>query len=586
MNEQSPVPSGSRLALGVLVVLVVLSPWPFGSAHPFTRWLISVVCLLTATGIALSRLRRGEGTETPAGAALAAGFFVFGLAQLIPLPAGLHTLLAPGSAALWHPDVPAAARVLGDGPRPVSIWPGATRSAVGLGLGVVALATLSMPALRDRRRARRALSAVVGSGVAVAVYALIARLLFGDKLFGMLSVPTVAPFGPFVSKNHFAGYAAMHALLALGLALELVEHAERRNGPLGWLEGRQARRIVFALGGAAVLCLSVLVSLSRGGALALAAGVIVLATMRSFGTRRRALPVILAVAASIAALLAIPHDARDRLRSTAHGREDAATVYRLGTWRDSIRLAAASPLVGHGLGTFVDGLPRFKTGAGDLSVEHAENDYLEVLTEGGLVGMGLAIAACVALARAPRRRPKDAAGPPGRGLAQGAAAGLVALGVHSLVDFNLRIPSNALLCALLAATLVSQSVRSQGRRLPTLGLLVVCAATLSVVGRPGFRDLPEVYRTLTVATPLRLALLEASLQEHLRKRPADAEAWVWLGWTRTVPRADEQAIALVGYGAGLDPQRKALGAVADELTRRPSLLKPSGREGMEPQRRP
>ncbi len=285
MGDPASTPTGSRFALGVLVVLVVLSPWPFGSVHPFTRWLITLVCLLTATGIALVRLRRREGVEIPTAAALVAAVFLLGLVQLIPLPPGLHAFLAPGSAAIWHPAVPAAARVLGGSPRPVSIWPEATRSAVGLGLGVIALATLAMPALRDRRLAVRAACVVVGSGLAVAVYGLAARLLFGDKLFGVLAVPTVAPFGPFVSKNHFAGYVEMAALLALGLAVGLGDEARREPGLLGWVGSRRAPRVVLAYGAAAILSLAVLVSLSRGGAVSLASGLTFFILLRSTEAR-------------------------------------------------------------------------------------------------------------------------------------------------------------------------------------------------------------------------------------------------------------------------------------------------------------
>ena len=69
----------------------------------------------------------------------------------------------------------------------------------------------------------------------------------------------------------------------------------------------------------------------------------------------------------------------------------------------------------------------------------------------GAVGLGLALfggallIAGIARDRAPGDEPEV------RGIGMGAAAGLVALAVHSAVDFNLRIPSNAALAALLAA---------------------------------------------------------------------------------------------------------------------------------------
>jgi O-antigen ligase len=418
---------------------------------------------------------------------------------------------------------------------------------------------------------------VVGSGLAVAIYALCAQVLFGDKLFGVFSVPTVAPFGPFVNKNHFAGYVEMTALLALGLAVGTGEVSRRTDGTLGWVESSRAGRVILVYGAAAVLFLSVLVSFSRGGALSLAAGSAAFAAMRSLeargGTSRwrvRAAPAVLVFAASVTAVAVIPDDARHRLQTVTAGREDAATAYRLGVWRDSIRLARASPLLGHGLGTFVDALPRFKSGAGDQLVEHAENDYLELLAEGGVVGAGLAGAAIVGFARAVRRRRSARTSGAGRALAQGAVAGFVALGVHSVVDFNLRIPANALVCAYLAAAVLSRTGHPRINRPLTYVVVALCALVVLIVTiPPSSRDESLRQRAAIRArehvTPLRLVKVREALEGHLRRRPADAEAWVWLGWSHRSVGAAEDASALCAYGATLDPQRTALRAAVESL---------------------
>jgi O-antigen ligase len=578
MSEPASTPTGSRFALDVLVALVVLSPWPFGSAHPVTRWLITVVCFVTAIGVLGLRLRRREGVEIPAAAALGAGVFLLGLAQLIPLPSALHSLLAPGSAAIWHPDVPAAAEVLGSGPRPISIWPEATRRAAAFGLGVIALATLAMPALRDRRRAIRAATIVVGSALAVAVYGLIARIAFGDKLFGVLVVPTVAPFGPFVSKNHFAGYVAMSALLALGLAFQLQEHSSPHEGPLGWIEGPTANRVVLAQAAATTMCLAVLVSLSRGAALSLAGGGVAFAAMRSADTRRTVSRwsnpwsvLLLAVVVGAAALAVIPPDARERLWTLRDGRRDAGTEYRLTVWRDSIRLIGASPLAGHGLGTFVDGLPPHKTGAGGLLVEHAENDYLEVLAEGGLLAACLALAAIGLLAWTLQRRPAEGGRRWARTLFQGAAAALISAGLHSVVDFNLRIPASALSCAFLAAAVLSRHM--DRRPVRSWGLAAGCVLALLVAAWPPPSSTSGVARMTNgpearlPETTLRRIRLREALEGHLRRRPGDAEAWLWLAYVQRTADGAGDGTALAAYAASLDPKRIPLVDAAAAIAR-------------------
>ena len=198
-------------------------------------------------------------------------FGLVGLAalQLVPIPPALHVLIAPGSHSLWHPSEPAAAAVLGSGWRPISVHPSATIEWTGWAAGLLALSSLAAPALRQRRLLVRAAMAVIAGGLVVAVYGIIARTLFGPLLFGRIAVPTVSPFGPFVSKNHFAGYVEMVALLAMGLALGFMEDAQRGRAALSWVGSSRAGRIVTALGVAAALALPIPVSQSRGGVLSL-----------------------------------------------------------------------------------------------------------------------------------------------------------------------------------------------------------------------------------------------------------------------------------------------------------------------------
>jgi len=107
-----PAPAGSDVALAVLVGLVVLSPWPFGSVHLRTTQAIALVSLATALGAFAWDGWRGRGQlPLPPRALLwpLLGLWTLAVFQLVPLPEGLHHWLAPGSAAVWHPDVPAAA---------------------------------------------------------------------------------------------------------------------------------------------------------------------------------------------------------------------------------------------------------------------------------------------------------------------------------------------------------------------------------------------------------------------------------------------------------------------------------------------
>jgi cytochrome c-type biogenesis protein CcmH/NrfG len=161
-----------------------------------------------------------------------------------------------------------------------------------------------------------------------------------------------------------------------------------------------------------------------------------------------------------------------------------------------------------------------------------------------------------------------------RSLGVGALAGLAAVAVHSAVDFSLRIPSNATLAAFLAA-LAAAASGSRPLRAPAL----VAALPLAVlVGLWLARPEPDedVFRraiagaasaTLPEARVLRLTQAEGALTARLGRRPADAEAWLLLAWTRASGANGGAAVALARHAVSLDPERDGLRAAADAIIR-------------------
>ncbi len=573
-------PTGSKVALAILVALIVLSPWPFGSVHLRTTQAIALVSLTTALGAFLWDGWHRQ-LQLPPRIFLwpLLGLWALAVFQLIPLPEGLHRWIAPGSAAVWHPGVPAAAAVLGPGPHPISLYPEATRRWLAFVTGVVALALAAAPALRERRLLLRASITVVGGAVLVAVYGFVARLVFGDKLFGVWSVPTVAPFGPFVSKNHFAGYVELAAILAVGLATGLTDEARHGDGFLSWIESRRSKWVVVAWGAAFVLVLAVPVSLSRGGVVSLCAGLLVFGILRLWtrglsrlSSRGLAVSLVAAQLAAAAVTALLPVEARARVLTLTGVTTDQSGSYRIGVWRDTLRLVASSPLTGSGFGAYVDAFPRFKTASGQLSIEHAENDHLEFLAEGGSLGTLLGGLAALALLLYGLKALGAEEHRLARALLAAALAGGAAVYVHSACDFNLRIPSNALQAALLAALAIARTY--SGREPRTAGardvsswvslLLLLSSllmATMTPWREPRWQASALARVALSPRTDLRRSSLDSDVAALLWRRPGLASAWVQLGWLR-FPRAREEAGALAAWGVALDPQHEDLAASA------------------------
>jgi len=568
------------VALATLVALVVASPWPFGSAHLRATQAIALASLATALG-ALAWDGWHRRLLLPPRAVLwpLAGLWALAAAQLVPLPEALHRAIAAGTAPVWHPDPPAAAAVLGPGPHPVSLHPEATLRWLACATGLVALTLAAAPALRERRLLLRSSIAVVSGAVLVALSGIVGRLAFGNKLYGLWSVPTTAPFGPFVSKNHFAGYVALAAILAVGLATGLADEQRRRSEALSWIGGRRAKFVVLAWGAAGLLLLAIPVSLSRGGVVSLTAGLGSFTLLRAWVGRASRLSVrgLVSLVAGLGIaggllVAVLPTEARDRVLTLAGITTDQSGSYRLALWQDTLRLAASSPLVGSGFGAYEDALPRFKTTAGGFRVQHAENDHLEVLAEGGLLGGLLGMAVTIALFVHGLGALRATSHRLARALLAAALAAGVAAWVHAAVDFNLRIPSNALM-ALFAAGLCVSAVgpaapSGMGARRALPPILVLAASLLLAVrapwGGPQWHAATLARAAAPTASALRLSALDADLQELLRRRPALATAWVQLAWLR-LRTSGPEAASLARWGAALDPRHEELARVSTAL---------------------
>jgi O-antigen ligase len=249
----------------------------------------------------------------------------------------------------------------------------------------------------------------------------------------------------------------------------------------------------------------------------------------------------------------------------------------MATWKDSARAFAASPLFGQGMGAFGDALPRYKTAAGPFRVEHPENEMIEVAVEGGILALVVAATAivggCLLVLRAVRGHRDRVT----RGIVTGAVAGVAGVSVHGLVDFNLRIPSNAILFVALSLLAVAPlgSVERRGPR--RFALLAVLAAAALVCSRraeawPILRDariLAVKARAGDQALALRASMADRKVREYLSRRPADPEGWLLAAWTAAVRGHPPEGAALARYAITLDPERVAVAEAAKAITNAP-----------------
>jgi hypothetical protein len=370
------------------------------------------------------------------------------LVQLAPLPAQLWVRL-PGHEL--YIDTLKAIGVSADTMRPMSLVPSATRAALLAGIPIAAALLLgyaaSLSQLRMLMRAVVVLAfAEVLLGLLQTAGGLYSPLFFGVLTFGV-------PVGTFANRNHFANYLAMALAAYLWLAYESVRVRRVERSPRSF----STRHLVslWAVGGL-VLVLGILLSRSRGGALfGLTSAALALAavSLRVNGWSRGlrfAVPLFAVLMIGAGALIGFDavtsRLSADQLASSAGFRSELA--------RTSLQGALAFWPWGSGWGTYDMVYPRFQPASLPGFANHAHMDYVEMLFEGGIFFVLFAAAfAWLAGERAwrlartalhDRTLDRDAMAAALCGL------GLLGLLLHSLVDFNLRIPANAILGALLA----------------------------------------------------------------------------------------------------------------------------------------
>jgi hypothetical protein len=204
----------------------------------------------------------------------------------------------------------------------------------------------------------------------------------------------------------------------------------------------------------------------------------------------------------------------------------------------TLRLARTRPFLGWGLGAYADAFPEFKRGHGEVRTTHAESDVLEFLAEAGLLGLLWAAGFGVAAWRGLHNRLNVSRDAERNGLAMGAAAAAGALLVHSLFDFNLRLPANALVFASLVglAAAPREEVPRQGGRSAALalGAFALVLAGASAWRASGAASLDRAHDAGSVAE--RIARLDSVLAGH----PYSSEAFrarglAWRDWPGAAP---------------------------------------------------
>ena len=154
---------------------------------------------------------------------------------------------------------------------------------------------------------------------------------------------------------------------------------------------------------------------------------------------------------------------------------------RIGLWVEGLSVFAHYPLLGTGSGTYtwVEPTARTKTGYENISAVYAHNEYVEALVEGGILRLALTLLLVVApVFRVIRRYIRVAERSEGP-LLLGGLYGILAIALHSFVDFGVHMPAVAVLAIVLLASLMRACDRRGPSGVVRSPVLAVFAASRS-----------------------------------------------------------------------------------------------------------
>lgn len=442
-----------------LVALLIFAPLFQGGNRPLPLLVMELTALALLVGVIWRPLPDWQPLPRSLWVMLAL-LWLLPLAQLLPAPLAVWASL-PGREFYAE-----ALRQTGAAPewRALSLTPFVTEAA-WLAL-LPPLAVLVVAIGLNSQRLLTLLLVFLAVAVAQALLGLIqygdgpdSLFRFGNTLMGASAT------GTYINRNHLAGLLEMALPVALALLAATVGHgvrrhiSRRRGGLRQWLARFSITRLnqatLFGLA-ALVIVLGLIFTRSRSG-VGLAILGILLCTLlfaNRLGGRNiyGLMGTFSAIALGLASAIGLaPVWAR-------FAEQDSLGDARWTIFAVTARVIGEFFPLGSGAGTYEEVFRRFHPpDFPGVTIHNAHNDYLEWLLESGLPA-GLLIALGLWLyARQWGQVWKRGEWTTFRFAQAGAGIALLLLMLHSLVDFNLRIPANAIYAALLAAVFLHRS---------------------------------------------------------------------------------------------------------------------------------
>jgi len=515
---------GLRQATGWLLAGVAYLMAVGLDADTFPRALPAGVVLLSLASLLLT-IRTG--IATPGASTATAGaashwrlpvlcLLAFILLHMVPLPEGLAVLT--GATRQSQDAIADRALEIYSGIDPssaVSRYVTLSRNASGtyriVLLAMVVLLTAAMGRYSGPKVRTRTLRLIFVIGAAVAVSGIAGQWIIpqGNTLWWVFPAPLTfkPPAAGFSSRNHFSAFMALLA----GIPLLTAFLSVKRKVPV--------TATLVAL--AALFSASALLLLSRGGSMALVAAIPLAGVILAAKGRWRTVPVVAGMLLLVVVLALTVRPVRERIATLAAMDRTHSFVTRISACRDAYKVWREYPILGGGPNAFRVLYPQYRTSIASAHMTHVENEYMQALAEGGLVGIGLLAWLALSVLRSVRSPGMDTRETRFERTVFLYAAGVAAF--NSLFDFPFHVPAYAMTLAWFAGC----ALPPRGPEPASRGLLLPAAVAALLIAVPAWLAGP---RYLALDSPRYLAIADTvTVCRSLRQAPTSWHSWYYLG---------------------------------------------------------
>jgi O-antigen ligase len=430
----------------------------FGGVYPWAYWPLAAAGLFTGVTAALvARAAHADVADRSLRLALGALAIAI-LVQLVPLPARVLSAISPSTVELLRGLNPAFAAGL-VASHPLSVWPRDTLTALALyvSFAVLLVGTARLLSVTGSRRLVEALTVL---GVLLALVGIVQKPLYSGAIYGMWELELGrTPFGPFVNRNHFAGWMIMVLPLTLALLSAGIDRSMRGLKPgwrskVLWFSSPEASQLVLIAAAAVVMALSVMLTMSRSGITAFTLSLLVMGWFALLALGDRARRATAAVSLAVLMLVVVAWAGPEALIARFTAGDWGELSNRRGAWADARSVALDFSLAGTGLNTYWAAALFYQRHELTHFFAQAHNDYLQLAAEGGALLVVPTLVCLGIFIRDVRRAMRDQRGSMTWWLRAGAVTSLLAIACQEVVEFSLQMPGNAALFAVVCAIAV------------------------------------------------------------------------------------------------------------------------------------